>query len=182
MIIRAATPKSSRATERMDAQRPKAASRRLSQADFVSGAPQGAPGEGNNPENVENRTQKLDILIIEDNQDYAEGLQAYFELFGHHAVVALTGTEGVSAAFRQAPDAVVCDIGLPWMDGFEVARTLRRNPPTATSFLVAVTGYGTDNDRALAEESGFNAHLCKPVEPAQILALIELNTGLKPNG
>ena len=177
MITRPTIRKNSGDTNPRAVPRVRAAAQRISQAEFVAGAD---PAKQDEAGPRECRNRKLDILVIEDNQDFAEGLQTYFELCGHNAVVALTGTEGVSAAFRRAPDAVVCDIGLPWMDGFEVARTLRRNPPTANSFLVAVTGYGTDYDRALAEEAGFNAHLCKPVEPGEILGLIELNTGSEP--
>jgi CheY-like chemotaxis protein len=156
---------------------PRSAAHRISQTEFVGGAPKDESGQTGD---LESPAKKLEILIIEDNEDYAEGLQTYFELCGHNAVVALTGTEGVSAAFRSAPDAIVCDIGLPWMDGFEVARTLRRNPPTAKTFLVAVTGYGSESDRAESAAAGFDAHLLKPVDPAEMVSLIERNAGSKP--
>jgi CheY-like chemotaxis protein len=115
---------------------------------------------------------KLEILIIEDNEDYAEGLQTVFELYGHDAAVASSGAAGLEAALRRPPDVVVCDIGLPEMDGFEIARTLRRTPQTARICLIAVTGYGSDEDRRRVEKAGFDAHLVKPVEAAEILNVI----------
>lgn len=111
----------------------------------------------------------LRVLIIEDNRDYAEGLQVFLELHGHEAVLAFTGSKGVEAALRQPPDVVICDIGLPGMNGFEVARALRRDSRTAGARIIAVTGYGTDRDREYATECGFDAHLLKPVEASEIL-------------
>lgn len=119
--------------------------------------------------------KQLRILIIEDNRDYADGLQTVFEILGHHALVTYNGTEGLEAAMRELPDAIVCDIGLPGVDGYEIARTLRANPVTASLFLVAVTGYASDADRELARKSGFNVHLAKPAEASSILEVIQAN-------
>jgi len=117
-------------------------------------------------------TKPLRILIIEDNRDYADGLQIVFEILGHAAMVTYDGIAGVEAALREPPDVVVCDIGLPGMDGYEVARALRQSPAAAATFLVAVTGYASDSDRERAYQAGFDAHLAKPAEAADILALV----------
>ena len=120
---------------------------------------------------------RLRILVIEDNQDYADSLRILFELYGHEATVAYSGIDGVEAALAQPPDLVVCDIGLPGLDGFEVAQTLRANPLTARICLVAVTGYGTENDRKKTAESGFDAHLVKPVDALDILGACRSSQG-----
>jgi CheY-like chemotaxis protein len=91
------------------------------------------------------------------------------ELFGHDVTVAHTGPAGVAAAGRARPDVVLCDIGLPGMDGFAVASTLRQNPSTAAVRLIAVTGYGRDEDRRRALAAGFDEHLVKPVDPEDLL-------------
>lgn len=116
--------------------------------------------------------QQLRILIIEDNRDYADGLQVVFEILGHTAIVTYDGLAGVEAAMRELPDVIVCDIGLPGLDGYEIARTLRQNQATAATFLLAVSGYASHADRERAYQSGFNAHLAKPAEASGILALL----------
>jgi CheY-like chemotaxis protein len=68
---------------------------------------------------------------------------------------------------------MICDIGLPGMDGFELVRRLRDDPRTAGAWIVAVTGYGSDHDRALTQESGFDAHLVKPIEAGEILRVLD---------
>jgi CheY-like chemotaxis protein len=121
--------------------------------------------------------KRLQIVIIEDNRDYADSLQAFCELHGHKVTVAYTGNEGLDAVLRRVPDVVICDLGLPAVNGFEVAKTLRQNPHTANICLIAVTGYGSDQDRRDAAECGFNAHLVKPVGPMEILKLIDPESG-----
>jgi CheY-like chemotaxis protein len=116
--------------------------------------------------------KQLRILIIEDNRDYADGLQVVFEILGHSAIATYNGIDGLDAALREVPDVIVCDIGLPGLDGYQVARALRQNPATAGVFLVAVTGYASDSARELAYQSGFNAHIAKPAEASRILALV----------
>ena len=88
------------------------------------------------------------------------------------AIVAANGLDGVAEAKRSHPDAVVCDIGLPGMDGYAVASALRRDPETARARLIAVTGYGRAEDRARALSSGFDEHIVKPVNPDALLRLI----------
>jgi len=132
-----------------------------------------APGEALSP-GAEKK--QLQILIIEDNRDYADGLQVVFEILGHCATVTYNGIDGLEAALRELPDVIVCDIGLPGLDGYEIARTLRQNPATQFTFLVAVTGYASDADRERAYTAGFSAHLAKPAEASAILALVASKT------
>lgn len=109
------------------------------------------------------------VLIVEDNRDSAESLRLLLEIYGYDVTLAYTGPEGVEAAKAVRPDVVLCDIGLPGMDGFTVADTLRRAPETASARLIAVTGYGEEEDRRRALESGFDLHLVKPVDPEKLL-------------
>ncbi len=87
--------------------------------------------------------------------------------------VAYSGTAGVHAAREVKPDIVVCDIGLPGMDGFEVAAALKSHAELKNAKLIAVTGYGSDDVRDKALECGFDTHLMKPVEPEDLLAQIQ---------
>jgi CheY-like chemotaxis protein len=103
------------------------------------------------------------VLVIEDNVDAANALRNVLELAGHHAEVAYNGPDGVARARASAPDVVFCDIGLPTMDGYEVARTLRAQPELGRVKLVAVSGYGAPEDLARARVAGFDLHVTKPV-------------------
>jgi CheY-like chemotaxis protein len=105
------------------------------------------------------------ILVVEDNRDSADSLRLLLEYSGHEVAVAYSGHDGVQAAERYQPDVVLCDIGLPGLDGYGVARKLRDNPATAKARLIAVTAYGQDEDRRRSHEAGFEQHLVKPVDP-----------------
>jgi signal transduction histidine kinase len=111
----------------------------------------------------------LRILIVEDNRDAAGSLKELLELFGHEAHVAHSGQAGVEAAHRLQPDVVLCDLGLPGMDGYQVAAALRANPVTAHACLIAVTGYGQEEDQKRSREAGFDRHLVKPVDLEELL-------------
>jgi signal transduction histidine kinase/ActR/RegA family two-component response regulator len=112
------------------------------------------------------------ILVVEDNPDAAATMRDFLELSGHEVELAVNGSEGVEAARQFHPEVVLCDLGLPGMDGFEVAARLRRDPDTASAKLIAVTGYGQEEDRRRSKEAGFDFHLTKPVDPAQLKALL----------
>jgi len=116
--------------------------------------------------------QPLRVLVVEDNRDAAESLRMLLELFGYGVTLAHTGPEGVAAAKAVLPDIVLCDIGLPGMDGFTVADTLRKTPETAAARLIAVTGYGEEEDRRRALAAGFDVHLVKPVDPQTLLGYL----------
>jgi PAS domain S-box-containing protein len=108
------------------------------------------------------------VLVIEDNADAAETLRELLELWGHEVAVAYDGQAGVETARAFRPDVVLCDIGLPVMDGYEVARAIRADPELASTFLVAVTGYALPEDQRRAAEAGFVRHLGKPV-PIEVM-------------
>jgi CheY-like chemotaxis protein len=111
--------------------------------------------------------------VVEDNRDAAEMLKTLLELYGYEVGVAYTGPDGVAAARGTRPDVVVCDIGLPGLDGFGVARTLRGDPETAAARLIAVTGYGRAEDRERVLSAGFDEHLVKPVDPDGLIEHLE---------
>jgi PAS domain S-box-containing protein len=102
------------------------------------------------------------ILIIEDNLDAADSLREALELSGHEVAIANDGPDGLAKARRHKPDAVFCDIGLPGMDGFAVARTLRADQGLKETFLVALSGYALPEDMQRSLEAGFQHHLAKP--------------------
>jgi two-component system CheB/CheR fusion protein len=102
------------------------------------------------------------ILVIEDNLDAAESLRLALELEGHEVFVAHDGPQGIERARQLGPEVVLCDIGLPDMDGYAVAKALRRETGLRDTFLVALTGYALPEDQRRAAEAGFDAHLTKP--------------------
>jgi CheY-like chemotaxis protein len=112
------------------------------------------------------------VLVIEDSRDTAEVLRLLLEVGGHDASVAYTGTEGVRTAQAWRPDVVLCDLGLPGLDGWGVARALRAYPATAAAHLIAVTARGDAEDRRRSHEAGFDLHLVKPVGPADLAGLL----------
>jgi two-component system CheB/CheR fusion protein len=103
------------------------------------------------------------ILVIEDNLDAAESLRLALALEGHEVAVAHDGPQGIARARALLPEVVLCDIGLPDMDGYDVARALRREAVLRDTYLVALTGYALPEDQRRAREAGFDAHLTKPV-------------------
>jgi two-component system CheB/CheR fusion protein len=108
------------------------------------------------------RSSAQRVLIIEDNIDSAETLREALELGGHPIAVAYTGTEGLAKAHAFHPDVVLCDIGLPAMDGYAVARAIRADPELERITLVALTGYGQPEDVSMTRGAGFDVHLVKP--------------------
>ncbi|MFZ1904663.1 MAG: ATP-binding protein [Steroidobacteraceae bacterium] len=108
------------------------------------------------------------ILIVDDNVDAAEALAMILQLEGHTTELAFDGREGLSRAAVFRPDTVLLDIGLPTMNGYEVARTLRADTALSGIRLIALTGYGQAEDKRHALEAGFDAHLVKPVEYAAL--------------
>jgi CheY-like chemotaxis protein len=111
------------------------------------------------------------ILVIEDNPDTAITLRDVLELEGHEVHIAADGLDGVAAALRLRPEVVVCDIGLPGIDGYEVARRLQRSG-VAPATLIALTGYASPGDLHRAAAAGFQHHLGKPADLDQLSRLI----------
>lgn len=116
----------------------------------------------------------LRVLLAEDNVDAAETLKMLLELAGYQVALAHSGPAAVAAARNQPPDVLLCDIGLPGMSGYEVARTLRADAAFAGTLLVAVTGYGTERDRLAARDAGFDRHFAKPVDPDEMFSTLQL--------
>jgi PAS domain S-box-containing protein len=122
--------------------------------------------------NPQHSTPTRRVLVIEDNLDAAETLGDLLEMAGHEVRLAHSGPAGVSEAGRFRPEIVLCDVGLPEMDGYAVARALRDDPRTHEALLVAVTGYGQEEDRRRSLEAGFDLHLTKPVDPQEVQRLV----------
>lgn len=112
------------------------------------------------------------ILVIDDHLDSAEGLRELLEIFGHEVAVAGDGAGGLQVAETTRPEVVICDIGLPDLDGYRVAEALRGAPETAAARLVALTGYGDGESVRRAREAGFDHHLTKPVKPQELRDLL----------
>jgi PAS domain S-box-containing protein len=108
--------------------------------------------------------RSLRILIIEDNSQFAELLLTMLQLTGHNSSAVFNGAEGIERAKEFSPDVILCDIGLPEMDGFEVARRIRREESIKNVFMIALTGYAGQNDIERAVKAGFNMHLAKPID------------------
>jgi CheY-like chemotaxis protein len=113
------------------------------------------------------------VLVVEDNEDAAESLRDLLDLCGYEVCVAYTGPEGVEAAGNFGPDVVLCDIGLPGCSGYEVAQTVLSNAGGAAPRLIAITGYGSPADRMRALDSGFEAHLVKPLDFEVLSSLLQ---------
>jgi two-component system, chemotaxis family, CheB/CheR fusion protein len=112
------------------------------------------------------------VLVIEDNVDAADSLREVLEMWQHETEVAHDGCTGIEKARAFRPDIILCDIGLPEMDGYAVARVIRSDPTLASVFLVAVTGYASPEDQRKAADAGFNRHLAKPVSVEAIQEVI----------
>jgi PAS domain S-box-containing protein len=116
--------------------------------------------------------QPRKVLIVEDNRDAAESLHMLLAAHGHEVAVAHTGPQGVEGARQFGPEVVLCDLGLPGMSGFDVAKVLRAEPVTAAALLISVSGYGQEQDCQRARDAGFDEALVKPVEPQVLLRLL----------
>jgi CheY-like chemotaxis protein/two-component sensor histidine kinase len=112
------------------------------------------------------------IMVVDDNRDGAENMSELLQLLGHQTQFALDGPTALAQADDFLPDVVLLDIGMPLMSGYEVARQLRARRGGAAMTLVALTGWGTDQDRRDAMDAGFDAHLTKPVDLPQLEALL----------
>ena len=112
------------------------------------------------------------VLIIEDNKDGADSLKVLLDLLGHETRVAYNGLDGVKQADEWRPDVVLCDIGLPGLNGYEVAAELTRRSVRSTARLIAVTAYADDESRQRAADAGFHHHVAKPADLAVLLPLV----------
>jgi len=123
------------------------------------------------PTSPENPLQRR-VLIADDNRDAAESLALLLQIEGHEVIAVHDGREALTAFESWKPDAALLDIGMPGLNGYEIARAIRRMPGGQGVTLIAVTGWGQDNDKAQALQAGFNHHFTKPVEPDALTALL----------
>jgi PAS domain S-box-containing protein len=120
----------------------------------------------------EKRRETSRVLLVEDNEDAAAALAELLRIWGHRVAVVHDGPSALLAARAEQPDVVLLDIGLPGMDGYEVARAFRELPGLEEMTLVALTGYGQESDRLRSSLAGIDHHLVKPVDPDQLRRLI----------
>jgi len=120
---------------------------------------------------------KRRILVVDDNKDSAASLSKMLEFMGNEVRTAHDGEQAVEAATTFQPEVVLLDIGLPKLNGYDAARRIRELPGGQSMFLIALTGWGQDEDKRRSAEAGFNLHLVKPMDP---MALENLLAGLRP--
>lgn len=125
-------------------------------------------GKGSEPE----ASQERRILIVDDNRDSADSLAMLLEITGNKTYIAHDGVEGIAAVEKYRPEVVLLDIGLPKLDGHEVCRRIREQPWGKDMVVIALTGWGQEDDRRKSEEAGFDGHLVKPVDYDLLLELL----------
>jgi PAS domain S-box-containing protein len=125
------------------------------------------------PEGSVAPAQRMRMLVVDDNDDSAESLAMLLSLIGHEAHVARDGREALARAEELRPDAVLLDLGLPGLSGYEVCRRLRDAPWACAIPIIAITGWGQDEDRLKSRQAGFDAHLVKPVVLDELTALLD---------
>jgi len=112
------------------------------------------------------------VLVVDDNEDFASSMARMLRARGYQVRVEHDGLAGLAAAEASPPDVAFLDIGMPKLNGYELARRMRSIPATANAILIAVTGWGQDEDRARTEQAGFDGHLVKPIDPGALLSLL----------
>ncbi|GGX34479.1 hypothetical protein GCM10007242_46700 [Pigmentiphaga litoralis] len=142
---------------------------------FTLDLPLGAPGPraSTDPAAIAGHPTSRRILIVEDNADAAEGMALLLGERGHIVTVALDGVSGLETARRLQPEVIILDIGLPLMDGYQLARELRASPATSRAVLVALSGYGQAADKLKSRSAGIDFHLVKPTDLASLEAVID---------
>ncbi|WP_245549318.1 hybrid sensor histidine kinase/response regulator [Noviherbaspirillum massiliense] len=132
----------------------------------------GAPDYPAAKEQVSRTVQPLRVLVVDDNVDAANMMDMLLNASGHEAATEYTASKALEHAQRTPPQICLLDIGLPDMDGYELARRLRVMPEMEKAVLIAVTGYGQEQDKKKSNEAGFDYHLVKPINTAKLLALL----------
>lgn len=141
-------------------------------SDLALYVPIATPRTVASPEDTPAKVGGRRVLVVDDNEDAAESLSLMLQLEHHDVHTAYTGASALESFHELQPSTVILDIGLPGMDGYEVARRMRALPGGRHAQLIAVTGYGQPEDRTRSSSAGFDAHLVKPVDPADILRLL----------
>jgi two-component system, OmpR family, response regulator len=125
---------------------------------------------------------RMNVLVVEDHADGAATTARLLRLYGYEARVAVDGHAALAMAREAPPDVILLDIGLPGIDGYEVARLVRRNTRGREPFIVAISGYGRDDDRRRAADAGIDLYLLKPVEFHNLQPLLKRFEGLVLQG
>ncbi len=136
-----------------------------------------SPVSENEPAKVEALPAEHSILVVDDNRDSAESLSMLLQITGNKTYLAHDGMEALEAVEKYRPEVVLLDIGLPKLNGFEVCRRVREFPWAQGTVMIALTGWGQDDDRRKSKEAGFDGHLVKPVDYDKLLALLNTLTG-----
>jgi CheY-like chemotaxis protein len=138
----------------------------------MSGQKAESGGDALAPHHTPRTTGRKRILIVDDNVDSAESLTLLLDLTGNETRTAYDGLQALEEAASFRPNVILLDIGLPELNGYDVARKIREQPWGETMILVALTGWGQDEDHRRSKEAGFNHHLTKPVDPAALKELL----------
>ena len=112
------------------------------------------------------------VLVVDDNHDMASGLAKLLSLIGHDVQIAYDGRTAVELALKHCPEVVLLDIGLPGMSGYDVARQLRQECACRNALIIAITGYGQEEDFRKSKEAGFDHHLVKPIDYHALLTVM----------
>jgi DNA-binding response OmpR family regulator len=113
------------------------------------------------------------ILIVDDNVDLARGIARLLQIHGHDVQIAHDGPSGLARARESRPEFLLLDIGLPGIDGYQLAAQIRRDDGLKGATLIAISGYDRDDDRMLAQGAGFDHHLVKPIDCDELIKLIK---------
>jgi len=125
------------------------------------------------PVPVPSSQRPLKVLVVDDNEDIAKTTSMLLKLKGYDVATVAEGQAAVDAARDTRFDVILMDIGLPILDGYEAARAIRQLPEGNDVRIIAISGWGQDEDRRRSQEAGFDRHLVKPVLPANLFALLE---------
>jgi len=115
---------------------------------------------------------KRRMLVVDDLKDSADSLAMLLRMLGHEVQTAYDGEEAIAAAERFRPEVVLLDIGMPRLNGLDACRHIRERPWGQAVFMVALTGWGQDDDRRRTSQAGFDAHIVKPVDPQVLMKLV----------
>ncbi len=142
----------------------------------VSDADGESPADSSEQPGIASASGPLRVVVADDNRDAAESLAALLQMVGHDVRIAYDGVEAVGLATEYRPDAVVLDIGMPKMNGYDAAQKLRAGPAGKDMIIIALSGWGQEEDKRRSREAGIDHHLVKPLDPASLLRLLATRT------
>ncbi len=122
---------------------------------------------------ITQRPEQIQVLLIDDNRDFVSLTSTLLELYGYKAITAYTGMDGIARAQENAPDVIICDIGLPDMDGYSVASALRDCAGHDDRYLISLSGYAQPGDYIKSRQAGFDVHIGKPVDIAELINALQ---------